>query len=103
MHLRSSHPWRGVRRCGIWQPAIVLSAGAREAQRRNLSLAGIQHAVSDSALGRGAASGIAHLGPHGKAGAAGFAAALRTSYPPVGGVEEGGGLSTIEAASPRPR
>jgi Domain of unknown function (DUF4338) len=51
-----------------------------EVRQRNLASAGLQHTVSDSALGCGAVSGIAPSGPHGKAGAAGLAAALRTSY-----------------------
>src|SRR5258708_35123748 len=54
--------------------------GAR-AQR---ALAGVQHALSDSAVGAGGSSGFAPSGTHGEACSARLATALRASYLLVG-------------------
>src|SRR5580658_10572495 len=48
------------------------------------ALAGLQHALSDSAVGTRGPSGFAHSGTHGKACSAGLATALRASYLLVG-------------------
>src|SRR5580658_932317 len=58
----------------------------RESARAQRALAGLQHALSDSAVGAGGTSGFAHSGPHGKAGSTRLATDLRPSDLLVGDV-----------------
>ena len=51
----------------------------RRSARAQRALAGLQHALSDSAVGAGRALGLAHSGAHGQAGSARLATAVRTS------------------------
>jgi hypothetical protein len=61
-----------------------------EARRRKHSFAGLQYPVSDSAVGDGSASGIAHSGAHGQAGSGRLAAPLCTSGVSTGNLRRSG-------------
>src|SRR6266513_1609602 len=61
---------------GYEQPVHRLGNGSPAAQ---YSSAGLQYSISDSALGDGSASGLAHSGPHGEASSERLAAALCAS------------------------
>src|SRR5271167_199453 len=58
----------------------------RASARAQRALAGLQHALSDSAVGAGGTSGLAHSGPHGKAGSTRLQTDLRPSDLLVGDV-----------------
>ena len=66
------------RRRGTWAAATASSAGRRGAAAQH-PLGRLQHALSDSAVGRGAAPGLAHAGADGGRDLGGLAAALRAS------------------------
>src|SRR5579863_3132331 len=77
-------------RAGDCVPGLVECAAAPEAAgplpglehpstRAQCTSAGLQHALSDSAVGPGAALGLAHLGPYGEAGFPRLATNLRPS------------------------
>ena len=77
--------------CLAWQSAPRHLEGARPVyrmERRSApaqrALAGVQHALSDSAVGESRSSGFAHSGTHGEACSARLATALRASYLLVG-------------------
>src|SRR6266568_5574240 len=72
---------------GVPRPVHRLGNGSTAAQ---YSFAGLQYPVSDSAMGDGSASGIAHSGAHGQAGSGRLAARLCTSGVSTGNIRGSG-------------
>ncbi len=73
---------------------------SEEARRAQYTLAGLQHALSDSAVGRGAALGVAHSGAHGEDRSGRLATSLRASDLLVGDVRRHLAVSRARAIAP---